>query len=106
MFKKVNGKYPCLHWPGDEEIVEEDGKKVVREIIPYIVDSRLGELSTVWAGSNPDAEVVSRAEELLNEGYMTRKQAFNINRQFGTSLDIQRAKPDSPDKSGRHTSAY
>ena len=97
MFKKSGGKYPCNHWPGDEEIIEKDGKKTVVEIVPDIVDGHLGELSVVWAGSNPDTEVLERSEYMLGEGLMTRKQAHNVNRHFGVNLDIQRAKPDNPD---------
>ena len=98
MFKKSGGKYPCLHWPGDEEIIEKEGKKTVVEIVPDIVDGHLGELSVVWSGSNPDAEVLERSEYMLEDHKMTRKQLFNVNRYFGTDLDAQRALPDTPER--------
>lgn len=101
MFERINGRYQCLHWPGDKIVVkDEDGKDKVIEIIPEIRDAHLGELSTVWAGSNPDAVIVERAEYELENGLMTKKQARSINRSFGMSLDIQRAKEDDPEKTG------
>ena len=85
----------CQHWPGDKIVIKKDGKDEVFEIIPKIKDGKLGEVSTCYAGSNPDAIIVARAEDHLSGGLLTRKQAFNINRVFGMSLDIQRAKTDS-----------
>ena len=85
----------CKHWPGDKIVIKKDGKDEVFEIIPKIKDAKLGEVSTCYAGSNPDAIIVARAEDHLSGGLLTRKQAFNINRVFGMSLDIQRAKTDS-----------
>ena len=85
----------CQHWPGDKIVIKKDGKDEVFEIIPKIKDAKLGEVSTCYAGSNPDAIIVARAEDHLSGGLLTRKQAFNINRVFGMSLDIQRAKTDN-----------
>ena len=101
MFERINGRYQCLHYPGDKVVIKDkDGKDQIVEIIPEIRDAHLGELSTVWAGSNPDAAIVERAEYELEKGLMTKKQARNVNRFFGMNLDIQRARDDDPENEG------
>lgn len=100
MFDRVNGKYQCNHYPGDKVTQKIDGKDVIVEVIPKIKDGHLGELSTVWAGSNPDAAIVERAEWELEQGMLTKKRALHINRLFGVGLDLTRAKNDDSNNEG------
>ena len=99
MFERVNGKYQCIHYPGDKITQKIDGKDEIVEVIPKIKDAHLGELSAVWAGSNTDAAIVERAEWELEQGILTKKRALHINKLFNVGIDLNRAKPDEGDKS-------
>ena len=85
--------WSCRHWPGIVYIIEEEGTDKKREIkcVPIIEDARLGEVSFVPIGSNPDAKVLARAAQHAKEGLLSSKHINHINRMFSADIDLRRA---------------
>lgn len=85
--------WDCYHWPGIVYIIEEEGSDKKREIkcVPVIEDARLGEVSFVPIGSNPDAKVIERAAQHAKEGLLSSKHIIHINRMFGADIDMRSA---------------
>jgi len=96
--KNLITDWGCWHWPGREyeEKDPEDPKKLVtKRCVPVWENLDLGEVSTVWAGSNPDAEIMKvRADALLEKGLLKKSDATRVNYTYGLSLDVSRAQSD------------
>ena len=94
--------WACWHWPGVTYKVKvedpEDSKKLIeKEIrsVPSWENLQLGEISSVWAGSNLQSEIMkTRAMSMLDEGMLDRSTTLRLNNLFGYVLDVSRAKPD------------
>ena len=95
--------FSCIHWPKQTyEIEKEDPtnpkKKIIEQIrcTPSWENLGLGEISTCWAGANPDAEIMlNRANMLMERGLLKKSVAARLNFFYGIDLDLSRAKPDS-----------
>ena len=88
----------CSHWPGvtyTRDDPKDPKKKEEIRCVPTWENMDLGEVSTVWAGSNPDAEIMStRAVQMLENGILDKSNALRVNRMYDASIDVSRAKPD------------
>ena len=100
--KDMMSDMSCIHWQGvkyEMEVKESDtsDKLVKREIkcVPSWEHLDLGEVSTVYAGANGDANIVAtRADLMLEKGLLNKSVAARLNRIYGLSIDLTRAKPD------------
>ena len=100
--KDMMSDMSCEHWQGIKYNVEvkesEDSDKLVkREIkcVPSWEFLDLGEVSTVYAGANDDANIVRiRADLMLENGLLNKSVAARLNRVYGLSIDLTRAKTD------------
>ena len=92
----------CYHWPGVTYKVKvkesDDSDKLVEQeirCIPSWEKLSLGEISSVWAGSNLQSEILKqRAISMLDAGALDKTTTLRLNRMFNYSLDISRAKDD------------
>ena len=95
--------WACDHWPKQTYEIEkpdpDNAKKTLKESIrctPSWENLGLGEISTCWAGANPDAEIMlNRANMLMEKGLLKKSVAARLNLFYGIDLDLSRAKPDS-----------
>ncbi len=100
--KDMMSDMSCIHWQGvmyEMEVKESDtsDKLVKREIkcVPSWEYLDLGEVSTVYSGANEDANIVAtRADLMLEKGLLKKSVAARLNRIYGLSIDLTRAKPD------------
>ena len=92
----------CEHWPGityERDIQDPTNpKKTIKEqvrCVPSWENLGIGEISTCWAGANPDAEIMlNRANLMLENGTLHKSMASRLNLFYGLELDLSRAKPD------------
>lgn len=92
----------CEHWPGityQREVKDPTNpKKTIKEqvrCVPSWENLGIGEISTCWAGANPDAEIMlNRANMMIENGLLKKSVAARLNLFYGLDLDLSRAKPD------------
>lgn len=85
-----------MHWPGIPVYVE--GKRTDRIATASVVNASLKELSPVWRGSAPGAEMVSRMEELIMKGVLARADIEELDGSTGqrmaAAIDWDRLRSD------------
>ena len=93
----------CEHWQGvyyDKTEIADKEKQEAHEgdtikCVPEWDNLDLCEVSTVYSGANPDANIVqNRADLMLENGLLKKSDAARLNHFYGLSIDLSRAKPD------------
>ena len=79
----------CYHWPGRdyEQIDPKTGKSTVIRCEVAVDDARLVEVRAVSKGSNPDAQIVQRAEELYRDGKLPIEAQQELAQVYGMRFD-------------------
>ena len=92
--------YGCYHWPGYIYQIEDADTDKIREVecVPVIKDAHLAEVSFTYSGANKDAKVIENSAQLIERaanhaeaGWLNRKQIGFINNSFGAALDVRSA---------------
>ena len=92
--------YGCYHWPGYIYQIENADTDKIREVecVPVIKDAHLGEVSFTHLGANKDAKVIENSAQLIERaanhaeaGWLNSKQIGFINNSFGAALDVRSA---------------
>lgn len=91
----------CYHWPGRqyEQIDPKTGKATMVRCEVAVDDAHLVEVSAVSKGSNPDAEIVEKAERCFREGRLPLEVQQELEQVYGMRFDgdIQTAGRDTMD---------
>ena len=72
--KNLWGADSCDHWPGDKVVIETNGTDEVKECYGHIEDARLAEVSIVYDGATPGAQIISKNKDLIET---KAKRIFN-----------------------------
>ena len=92
--------YGCYHWPGYIYQIEDADTDKIREVecVPVIKDAHLAEVSFTYSGANKDAKVIENSAQLIERaanhaeaGWLNSKQIGFINNSFGAALDVRSA---------------
>ena len=79
----------CYHYPGRtyEKIDKKTGKKAMVRAEVYIDDAHLVEVSAVSRGSNPDSEIISKAQRCLEAGQLPEDLQRELEEMYEIRLD-------------------
>ena len=92
--------YGCYHWPGYIYQIEDADTDKIREVecVPVIKDAHLAEVSFTYSGANKDAKIIENSAQLIERaanhveaGWLDSKQIGFINKSFGAALDVRSA---------------
>ena len=81
----------CFHWPGRqyEQIDPKTGKTTLIRCEVAVDDAHLVEVSAVSKGSNPDAEIVEKAERCFREGTLPADIQTEMEQVYGMRFDTR-----------------
>lgn len=70
----------CGHWPGNEyPVSEKDPSKGMRTAFAWVEDARLSELSIVYDGATPGAQITDvKVRQLIDEGYAPPERVIEL----------------------------
>ena len=78
----------CYHWPGRQyEVIGDDGKSTLVMCEVAVDDAHLVEVSAVSRGSNPDAQIVEKAERCFREGRLPADVQNELEQVYGMRFD-------------------
>lgn len=75
----------CDHWPGQEYAISDRGEETITATFA-IEDANLAEVSGVYDGATPQAQIIQRAQALADAGRLQMDVAQKLERQYRIKL--------------------